>query len=779
MQHKWKLLAVIAVAMLGTLGIDESNQSERATDQVTAAWQARYEQFAKTGVVPDGKQIEPSSGQASPALLPNFDIFPAPPVGENHNPGIAWSDATFGEMYSVYNEYMGAGLAPHLIGHAFSPAGGGGPLTNLGPIAPTAPYSQEWNPSISAHPFGGFMYAATGHDPVLFPGDACILVNSTLGGGAPFIGPTIVAPLMVNAPPLTWVDFPMIEIDDNPANPMPGFGSPHVAWVEYLAIDGDVNGDGNQFNEPADEFNIWYSYSHTIGFMAPLYPVFAAPLMLNPAPYAIQPLSHEVARPSIAVVDPPGIGAPLFPPPGAVYIAFSDGIFIYLDASTAPAAGAAFGLLTGGAGPLLLPLIGAPVPPFIAGPIHVANQVDVAFNPAGPCAGALHLAWTDLVNGDLDIYFSTSIDGGLTWTPPVRVNQDPLMNGLDQWGPKIVVNETTGDVCVVYHDRRRDPGNIAYEIVASATSDCGMTWRDAPVSDAGPTIPITTQFTVGGAGLIGTYLGVDFSRLNGSAFIWNDARLGADQDIWYDTTKCDDADGDGFAELPCGLDCDDTNAGIFPGAPEIPDNGIDEDCNGFDAVSCWPDADGDGFGDISAAAIVCPLGSCLCIPGGVNNNLDCNDGDGSVFPGAAEVCNGRDDDCDGVRDNGLGDTDLDGWGAACDNCPLVANSGQADTDGDGEGDACDACPLIPNPCPVTCCVGTTGNVDCDALDQVDIADLTSLVDILFITNPPPCCVAETNIDADSGCNIDIADITYLVDHLFLTNPPLPLCPACP
>ena len=51
-----------------------------------------------------------------------------------------------------------------------------------------------------------------------------------------------------------------------------------------------------------------------------------------------------------------------------------------------------------------------------------------------------------------------------------------------------------------------------------------------------------------------------------------------------------DADGDG---APPGLDCDDGNPMRFAGAPDLPSNGIDEDCDGKDFVN--PDVDGDGY----------------------------------------------------------------------------------------------------------------------------------------------------------------------------------------
>ena len=82
--------------------------------------------------------------------------------------------------------------------------------------------------------------------------------------------------------------------------------------------------------------------------------------------------------------------------------------------------------------------------------------------------------------------------------------------------------------------------------------------------------------------------------------------FGGISEWWYE-----DADGDGYgiydnrvndANQPDGYvsdygDCDDTNASVYPGATEIPDNLIDEDCNDFHAFTFYHDEDGDGFGN--------------------------------------------------------------------------------------------------------------------------------------------------------------------------------------
>jgi len=71
----------------------------------------------------------------------------------------------------------------------------------------------------------------------------------------------------------------------------------------------------------------------------------------------------------------------------------------------------------------------------------------------------------------------------------------------------------------------------------------------------------------------------------------------------------------------------------------------------------------------------------------------------------------------------------------------------------------------------SCCVGSTGNIDGDG--EVNIADLTFLIDHLFITLLPLPCIAEANIDGSGG--IDIADLTFLIDHLFINLPPTAVC----
>ncbi|MEZ4316753.1 MAG: putative metal-binding motif-containing protein [Myxococcota bacterium] len=115
----------------------------------------------------------------------------------------------------------------------------------------------------------------------------------------------------------------------------------------------------------------------------------------------------------------------------------------------------------------------------------------------------------------------------------------------------------------------------------------------------------------------------------------------------------DDQDGfgdDGTVVYACnapprhtfiGGDCDDQDAAIHPGATEVCDT-IDNNCDGSTdgpLATSWADADGDGYGNLAM-----PMAGCS----GSLNPTDCNDGNAAVHPGADELCDTLDNDCDGL-----------------------------------------------------------------------------------------------------------------------------------
>jgi len=184
-----------------------------------------------------------------------------------------------------------------------------------------------------------------------------------------------------------------------------------------------------------------------------------------------------------------------------------------------------------------------------------------------------------------------------------------------------------------------------------------------------------------------------------------------------------DEDADGYGAE---VDCDDTDASVSPGADERCD-GIDDDCDGLvdeagavDGTLYYPDADGDGYGDLSGGTT-----GCAQPEGTVADSTDCDDGNAARSPGTAESCDDIDNDCDGEVDEagatgGLSahpDADGDGYGDDTLSvlvCVIgdgyVSNNDDCD---DGTSDvnpsAEEVCDEVDNDCD--------GEVDNDATDQ--------------------------------------------------------------
>ncbi|MDG1480426.1 MAG: putative metal-binding motif-containing protein, partial [Myxococcota bacterium] len=171
-----------------------------------------------------------------------------------------------------------------------------------------------------------------------------------------------------------------------------------------------------------------------------------------------------------------------------------------------------------------------------------------------------------------------------------------------------------------------------------------------------------------------------------------------DTDEGVTTTYYLDDDGDGFGGIdfsqescvqPSGYvadatDCDDAESAANPGEVEVCDS-IDNDCDGdtdeddaTDAATWYEDADGDTFGNASVTDISCDQPS-----GYVSDDTDCDDSESSAYPGAPELYDNIDNDCDGETDEDLWQgSGADGDLEVTDTTDLSADASNSRTEAD-------------------------------------------------------------------------------------------------
>jgi hypothetical protein len=156
--------------------------------------------------------------------------------------------------------------------------------------------------------------------------------------------------------------------------------------------------------------------------------------------------------------------------------------------------------------------------------------VMVIDNTIGPFQGSVYVAWNDKGTGDADVLVAHSRDWGDTWNETyVRVNNDPVGNGADQFFPAMAISDQ-GWLHMMFYDRRYDPNHTIIGVTYAVSVDGGLNFSiNLKIGDTlfngdyGGRAYWTELMPGGNVGFVGDYLGIGVN--NHTAFLaWCDCR---------------------------------------------------------------------------------------------------------------------------------------------------------------------------------------------------------------------------------------------------------------
>jgi len=428
----------------------------------------------------------------------------------------------------------------------------------------------------------------------------------------------------------------------------------------------------------------------------------------------------------------------------------------------------------------------------------------------GPNHGNLYMAFCDRrSSGDLDIYFSRSISNGITWSTPVRINDDPIGNGAEQFHPWLCVNPD-GAIFVVFMDQRVPP--VAEEHMncfITASYDGGLTFspnqrlstETSDIRDYKKLVDGPSDQGRGDrpdedsrAGVFGEYIGVTASTAAAHA-VWVDTRNGhqdsysatvglgfGTRDLIYPPENVVfESDPIHFLWSPILDEASQTPIGrleltsdpSFTVVDELTVSDLASNYHVFIEGPLSPDRyywrvidslpDGTTYGHANIASFV--IAGCPDMNPAFTSDIQIAEPLRTV-----QFTNLSDTFTTCIWYFGDGDSSTVAHPAHS-----YANNGLYTVSLVDvfvcQGDTLIDSVSVPDFITVTCCM-LRGDIDHDGEGPV-ITDLVYLVNFMFSGGPQPPCLGETDVDGN-GAGPDIADLVYLVNYMFNGGPsPVP------
>ena len=274
-------------------------------------------------------------------------------------------------------------------------------------------------------------------------GKSGIWVQRSADGGRTWPTPPVPVKIWPNprdtAPQM--VDMSRIWVDANPASPHRG--NLYVAWINW-----ELDRSIIQFSRSADHGASW-----------------SVPMKISAKAGLPRDDNGGLVAP-IGVVGPDGTMHVIWNDQNSiVYTSSRDGGKTFAPShSIVPVGPPYFGGATG-----------------IPGVVRVMGFPQIGFDVK---RRTLYVTWSDFRNGDVDVFLSRSSDGGARWSAPMRVNDDPIHDGKDQFFQWLAVDAANGDLYVQFYDRRDDPNNRGTRVTLARSTDQGHSFTNYAWSEA-------------------------------------------------------------------------------------------------------------------------------------------------------------------------------------------------------------------------------------------------------------------------------------------------------